>query len=411
MGKKYEIPHSSNDKRYIFKVFTVKSNYLKYLRRDVLEDITSLEGKAINHIPFVSAYLKQCICRIEYAVICDKAVQYKLDFEREKIIHENNRPLRIIYHDKVEVIHFYRSSMAVIYANNNTFNKDALNIIMALTYWFIIRNSQMNEINYSKPMINEVNINFLKDFELFRSFLFRYVECEHDSSEPVFILNESFWERDKKRDIYELKLFRKNHIKYYYVIKNGEKQCILVKANGEVESTIPLDISIIERVSSILEMLSLNLKPAELPDNIENYLEQWIELISKDMEQDYKIKKKVNVINDLKKFLYEALKYDEANINISMNILTLSIFVKKLILLCINQKNSFLALDYIDSMEYDALCDFLKLYVRKNYHINLTELELTNVLNRFYLELREDSRDLLTSYIRYDTLMNNKPKV
>jgi hypothetical protein len=388
MEKNKETVDSSYEQNSSFKIYSMKSSYISYLNKENLYSLNELKGKTINNLPFVNGFLKADICKLEEVEFGETYILYILEFQSPKIVYDNNLPLRIMQHERVEFIHYYKLNMGCIYENKVIDSTKVLSIGMVLAYWAIISNYCTRNVPYGKPNIDTLAIDLSEKLRFFEGYLLKYIKYESNDFGENLVLMENWWEEERNQKNYEAKLLRKNSIKYTIYLPSGDKSSVILSDNGMVKSTIPFSGDLIKKYIYMISLVTMKPGLVDTSFNILNILDQWIIYINQDMYEEYKIKKKIAVIHDLKNIIIEALDNKEEASKYSNDILMLSLFSQELFSICKGQ-----ALDpeeeiTIDIIEYDNLCAFLKWYAKDKDLGNLSDRELQNILQNFYLYIK-----------------------
>jgi hypothetical protein len=389
MEKDKDTVDSSYEKNSSFKIYSMRSSYINYLDKENIYSLNELKGKTINNLPFINGFLKADICKLEEVEFGEAYILYTLEFQRPKIVYDNNLPLRIMQHERVEFIHYYKLNMGCIYENKVIDSIKVLSIGMVLAYWAIISNYRTRNVLYGKPIIDTLTIDLSEKLNFFEDYLLKYIKYESNDSGDSLVLMENWWEEERKQKNYEVKLLRKNSIKYTINLTSGDKGIVILSDKGMVKSTIPLSGDLINKYIYMISLVTRKPGLADTSFNIFNILDQWIIYINQHMYEEYKIKKKIAVIHDFKNIIIEALENKEEASKYSNDILMLSLFAEQLFSICKEQAVEPKEEISIDIIEYDNLCAFLKWYAKDKAFSNLRDAELQNILQSFYLHIRD----------------------
>jgi hypothetical protein len=389
MRKNKDIVDSYNEKNSSFKIYEMKANYVSFLNKESLNFLMELKGKIINNIPFVNSFFKAGTCKLEDVEVEEDYIFYRLDFQNEKIVYESSIPIRVMKHQRVEFIHYYKLNVGCVYENEAIDSVKVLSIGMMLAYWALIGSYITKNVPYGKPVIEGFTMDLSESLGFFEDYLLRYIKCESNDFGDKLVIMENWWEGEVSGKGYEAKMLRKNNIKYSINLPNGDKPSVIFTNNGQVKSRIPLSLELIKKYIHMIEFIKMNPNIICESFNILNILEEWISYISEDMYEEYKIKKKIAVIQDLKNIIKEALKNERDESNNCDDILKLSLIFRELLFICKMDKEELKDKISIDVIEYDSLCIFLKWYMKEKNSVYAKDMDLENILQKFYLYIKE----------------------
>jgi len=348
-------------------------NNFKYntLTNEQKEKVYSLKEKVLNDLPLIGSFCESK-CIMQDIVIEGEMVNFKFLFEVEIIKQQEGRPVKYISSLVVESKNFLSKGISAIICKEEIKYEKVLSIINAIPSFVSLKLNPGFQFKYTPPSFKEITIDENK-LIYFKTFFENNIFAIKDKGVSRFGLVKS---NDIFDEVIVLNLSSKKGkckvIEYYFNSSDGKK-ILSVNCNGSIFSSYPIEKNTFKDIVNLIYILYKIPKVEEFLTPIDGIMKEYLSYIHIDTTIDARIRQTKLVTEDIKNIIKEIIKKqtDYVYITIVLNIL-IGLGRKKKI-----------ETDYcikIDFMDYWALVDFLKLYMKKKFGENLEEERIKDIM-------------------------------
>jgi len=358
--------------------------------------IDSLKGKAINDLPIIGSFCRSK-CILEDVKFFINHVDYRFKFEKERIKFTEGRPIKVISPLIIEARYYFKKGLAVVLANGEEQEKTVLSIIFTIEDYIKLKLSYGLEFTYVSPRIKELTMDKaqLEAINEFLKYKLRASELDGNEENARSIKLDGFTTRIQD-DSNLLKSFspktKLKIIEFYYKDFHGKKQKVTLSENGKLTSSVLLEVAAFEEIVRLIYLVKNCLEAKEFLTPVELIIDEYCNFIHKDMLEEARGRQKLLICDELKDMVGNG--YSVVYLNTLMNVL---------IGLC-QMKVKEEDISNKEVSQYLYLTEFLQLYLKKNYKINLTERDISNyftILNKLMVNSDRDECRLIEALKTY----------
>jgi len=358
--------------------------------------IYSLKGKVINDLPIIGSFCR-AKCTLEDMGFFTDHVDYRFKFDKEAIKFTEGRPIKVISSLIIEVRYYFKRGIAVVLANGEEEERTVLSIIYTIEDYIKLKLSSGLEFTYASPRYKELTMDKAQ-MEVVNGFLkykLRASELDGNEENTRSIKLDGFTTRIQD-DSNLLKSFApKTKIKiieFYYKDFEGKKQKVTLSENGKLTSSVYLEIEAFEEIVRLIYLVQNCSEIKEFLTPVELIIDEYCNFVHKEMLEEARGRLRLLICDELKDMALDC--YSVVYLNTIMNVL---------IRLC-QMKMKSQDIMSIEVSQYLSLTEFLQLYLKKKYNINLTEMEISNcfqILNKLIAKVDRDECRLIEALRTY----------
>jgi len=348
--------------------FTEKEKQLLY----------NLKGKAINDLPIIGSFCRgKCI--LEDVKYFTYHVDYRFNFEKEAIKVLEGRPVKVISNLIIEGRYYFKKGIAAVLVNGEIEEKSALSIMYTLEDYIKLSLHPGLEFTYTVPKYKELLIEKLQ-MELISGFLrykLRASELDGDVDKVRSIKLDGFTSRFQDESNL-LKVFspkvKIKILEFYYKDLSGKKQKISISENGKLFSTILLEQEAFEEIVELIYVIQNCTIIKEFLIPVESIIDEYCSFVHKGMIEEARCRQRVLICDEFKELVEQAVSshFGEKHF---CRVVYLNTAMNVLIKLCQDEKRA-AKIDCLEENQFLYLTEFLQLYVRKKFNIDLKEKDI-----------------------------------
>ncbi len=349
-------------------------NNLRYnaLTKEQKECVYSLKNKVLNHLPLVGSFCdSKCIMGdvvIEGDMIC-----FKFIFEIEIIKQEEGRPVKYISPLVVESKNYLSKGISAIICTEEIKYKQVLSIISAIPSFVSLKLNATGQFRYTPPSFKEISLEadkliYIKAF--FENHLFK---TKHNGITKFAILRSSDV-LDETTLLNSLSKKGKCKVIEYYFSSSEGKKSLSINCHGSIYSSYPIEENTFRDIVNLIYILYKVPRVEEFLNPIDSIMREYLSFIHTEATTDARVRQTVLLTKDIRNMVKEVLKNENAGnvyITIVLNILIAL------------SKGKDIETDYcteVDFMDYWVLVDFLKLYLKKKFGINIQDKIIKDIV-------------------------------
>lgn len=330
--------------------------------------IYSLKGKIINDLPIIGSFCKEK-CILEDVKFFTDYVDYRFKFEKETIKFTEGRPIKVISSLIIEGRNYFKKAIAVVLANGEEEEKIVLSIVYTIEDYIKLKLSSGLEFTYTSPRYKELSMD-KSQMEVIKGFLkykLRASELDGDEENVRSIKIDGFTTRIED-DSNLLKSFspktKLKIIEFYYKDFEGKKQKVALSENGKLLSSVFLEVEGFEEIIRLIYLVQNCIEVKEFLTPVELIIDEYCNFVHKEMLEAARGRQRNLICDELKDMVGEH--YSVVYLNTVMNVL---------IKLC-QVKMRTEDVGNVEASTYLYLTEFLQLFLKKKYNVNLTEMEI-----------------------------------
>lgn len=343
--------------------------------------IRPLVGKPLNEIPMIGSFCNSPCILEEYRMISNYQIDFKFNFEVSLIKEDNGIPISVIENINIECRYYIDKKVIAVVDNRQRETKSALNIIYVLPY-FIKMNvlSEGNTIEYANPEFDSLQINStqLQLLKLIFNGKLRSTEIAVSGEAGVKFKMTG----DSENFESESKFYNENTDRglctaiSFFTLTSGFNNVITIKSSGSVMSSNYIDENILNKTVSLIYKVDLCKDYLFTVDEI--IINKYCNMVRLGMPTRIKHKNKTMIVQELTTLIDEIITKYKLSISLSNVYFTiiLNIIIK---LACSEATDS--CIPETDINKYGKLRDFMLLYIKKEYKINLVTENINYVVN------------------------------
>jgi hypothetical protein len=371
-------------------------NNFKYttLTREQKECVYSLKNKVLNDLPLIGSFCdSKCIMGdiiIEGDMVC-----FKFIFEIEHIKQHEGRPIKYISPLVVESKNFLSKGISAIICNVEIKYKKILSIINAIPSYISLKLNSGYEFKYNPPSFKEINLQedklkYIKAF--FENNLFKTI----DNGVTKFALLKSNESLDETTLLNSSSTKGKCKAIEYYFKSNEGKKSLSINCNGSIYSSYLIEDNTFKDIVNLIYILYKIPKIEEFLNPIDSIMEEYMSFIHAEAIVDARLRQTALLVRDVKSMIGEIIK------NENTGRIYITIVLNILINLCKREKIKAVSCIKVDFTEYWTLVDFLKLYSKKKFGVNLDEERIIGIMCEIshLMQISQGDEERLISWYR-----------
>ena len=355
--------------------FTEKEKQLLY----------NLKGRAINDLPIIGSFCRgKCI--LEDVKYFTYHVDYRFNFEKEAIKVIEGRPVKVLSNLIIEGRYYFKKGMAAVLVNGEIEEKSALSIMYTIEDYIKLSLHPGLEFTYTVPKYKELLIDRLQMERIadFLKYKLRASELDGDVEKARSIKLDGFASRFQDESNL-LKVFSpKSKIKiveFYYKDLSGKKQKVSISENGKLFSTILLEQEAFEEIVELIYVIQNCTIIKEFLIPVESIIDEYCSFVHKGMIEEARCRQRVLICDEFKELVEQAIisHFDEKH---CCRVVYLNTAMNVLVKLCLDRKKA-INIDNFEENPFSYLTEFLQLYARKKFHVDLKEKDIQEKFESF----------------------------
>jgi hypothetical protein len=347
---------------------------LKYktLTKEQRECVYSLKNKVLNNLPLIGSFCDSK-CIMEDIIIEGELIYFKFIFELEIIKQQEGRPIKYISNLIVESKNFLSKGISAIICRDEIKYEKILSIINAIPSFVSLMLNPGFQFKYTPPSFKEIKLQddkliYIKAF--FQNNLFK--TTNNETTKFSLVKSDEFNEETLLLNSIDTKRKCKM-IEYYFKSKEGKKS-LSINCNGTIYSSYPIEENTFKDIINLIYILYKIPRIEEFLNPIDNIMKEYLSFIHPEATVDARARQSALLMGDIKSMIKEIIKGE-----VTGSVYT-TIVLNILIRLSQREKIETNYCIKVDFMDYWALTDFLKFYLKKKFGAKLEDGKLMDIM-------------------------------